>query len=274
MYKSLTDEQEERWEKYKNRARSWSQTKQYMTCPYQFLLSRIVRAPEMRGAWLEQGVAVHAVIEEYEKSERSLTDSQARSMYQDRYSSMINASLAVTSDPDMWFSSGPYRGLPQDIERRYRVGADQVSAYLEWSRNSNETKILHNFVELRFVLDLDGVEVLGFIDQVVNHVKKGPGVRDIKTGQKPTEHGQLELYALAVKELHDVEAEWGDYWLGKTGKTSRSIPLDTGPSQRSHFVEWFAKMDAGVKAGDFLPKPGDACERCPVQLSCAYRAGS
>jgi hypothetical protein len=271
LKESLTTEEEERFERYRNQRRSYSQTRQWHECGHQFFLSRIKRVPEMRGAWLEQGVAVHAVIEAYEKSERSLTDSQARSMYQDRYSTMVNESLARQPDPDMWFSSGPYKGLPNDIERRYLVGADQVSAYLVWSQANNDQKILHNSVELMFVLDLDGVEVLGYIDQVVDHPKKGPGIRDVKTGQKPTEHKQLELYGLAVNELHDWGVEWGDYWLGKTGRLSRPVNIST---ERSHFVEWFAKMDAGVKAGDFLPNPGDACARCPVQLSCDYRANA
>lgn len=269
MTDELTDEQYKRWDGYRNRARSFSQTKQYKQCGHQFLLSRIKRAPEMRGAWLEQGVAVHAVVEEYEKSGRSLTDSQARSMYQDRYSTMVNQSLSVQPDPDMWFSSGPYKGLPVDIERRYKVGQDQVSAYIEFCHSNPDQVVQTNSVEMRFDLDLDGVKVMGFIDQVVDHPKKGKVVRDVKTGLKPTEHSQLELYGLALRETKDMEVKWGDYWLGKTGRTSRMIELS---SQRSHFVEWFATMDAGVKAGDFPPNPGEGCARCPVQLSCEYRS--
>jgi RecB family exonuclease len=264
----LNDEEQKRWESYKTRARSYSQTKQYTDCSYQFYLTRIKRVPEMRGAWLEQGVAVHAVIEEFEKGGRKMTDAQVRSMYQDRYSGMINASLEKQSNPDMWFNSGPYKGLPNDIERRYEVGQDQVSSYLRWTEDHPEQRIWGDAVELKFVLNLDGVNVLGFIDQVVDHDKKGRGVRDVKTGLKPSEHKQLELYALAVNELHDADIEWGDYWLGKTGRTSRSVRMTP---DRQHFVEWFAKMDAGVKAGEFQPNPGESCARCPVQLSCKYK---
>lgn len=265
----MNDEEQKRWETYKTRPRSYSQTRQYHECGYQFFLARIKRAPEMRGAWLEQGVAVHAVVEEYEKSGRSMTDSQARSMYQERYANMINASLAKQPDPDMWFNSGPYKGLPNDIERRYLVGEEQVSSYLRWTQDHPEQRIWKNSVEIRFDLSLDGVNVLGFIDQIVEHDSKGPGVRDVKTGQKPSEHKQLELYALAMNELHDAGIEWGDYWLGKTGRTSRSVQLNP---DRSQFVEWFATMDAGVKAGEFQPNPGEACARCPVQLSCQYKS--
>lgn len=233
----------------------------------------------MRGAWLEQGVAVHAVIEEYEKSNRTLSEAQAKALYQDRYSAMVNESLKLQPDPEMWFNSGPYRGLPTDIERRYKVGQDQVAAYIAWSQDRNDESIWRNGVELKFVLRLEEVEVIGFIDLVIEHLKKGIGIRDVKTGQKPTEHEQLELYGLAIEELYDVEVPWGDYWLSpppprgqfkRKGHTTRAVSLPSA-KKKQHFVEWFATMDAGVKSGDFRPTPGKNCERCPVQLSCEYR---
>lgn len=264
----LNDEQQQRLETYKTRPRSYSQTRQWHECGYGFLLARIVRAPEMRGAWLEQGVSVHEVVEAYEKSGRSMTDSQVRSMYRERYSTMVNKSLSVQPKPDMWFSSGPYKGLPSDIERRYKVGQDQVSAYLAFCESNPKQQVWNNSVERKFEIDLDGVTVIGFIDLLIDHPKYETVVRDVKTGQKPDEHSQLNLYKLAVNETLDLDVGWGDYWLGKTGRTSRMIKLSM---ERSHFVEWFATMDAGVKAGEFRPNPGAACERCPVQLTCQYK---
>ncbi|WP_406379105.1 PD-(D/E)XK nuclease family protein [Streptomyces sp. NBC_00197] len=265
----LTDDEQKRYDSYVNRARSYSQTRQWYECGHAFLLARIKRVPEVRGAWLEQGVAVHAVIEDFEKGGRKLSEDQLRTKYQERYSGMINASLDKQPNPDMWFNSGPYKGLPNDIERRYQVGQEQVASYLRWTQDHPEQRIWKDAVEIRFDLELEGVTVLGYIDQVVTHEKKkGQGVRDVKTGLKPTEHTQLELYTLALNELYDAGVEWGDYWLGKTGRTSRPIPMSP---DRSKFIEWFGKMDAGVKAGDFRPNPGESCARCPVQMSCEYR---
>ncbi|KPI24620.1 hypothetical protein OV320_7825 [Actinobacteria bacterium OV320] len=266
----LTDDEQKRYESYRSRARSYSQTRQWWECGYGFLLARVKRVPEIRGAWLEQGVAVHAVVEDFENSGRTLTEEVLRTKYQDAYSAMINKSLEKQPNPDMWFNSGPYKGLPQDIERRFKVGQEQVTSYLRWTEDQPEQTIWNGSVEIKFELSLGEVNVLGYIDQIVNHPKKkGPGVRDVKTGLKPTEHTQLELYALAMNELHDAGVEWGDYWLGKTGRTSRSIPLNP---DRDKLVEWFGKMDEGVKAGEFRPNPGEACARCPVQMSCDYKS--
>ena len=45
--------------------RSYSQLSQYLDCPRQYQLSRIVKVPRLPGWWFPGGTAVHAVIERY-----------------------------------------------------------------------------------------------------------------------------------------------------------------------------------------------------------------
>ncbi|MEW1546894.1 RecB family exonuclease [Streptomyces tsukubensis] len=269
----MTATLEERADAYRTRPRSVSQVKQYEQCPYGFYLARIAREPELQAAWLAQGVAVHAAAEEWERSGRTMSVDQAQAVYGGVYTRMANQALEAEPGEDGWQASGPYLGFT-DLERRWHLGREQVAKYVAWyEKHPDETvwKAADGVpaIEQRFDIEVDGVKVIGYIDQVIEHPKRGPVVRDIKTGVLPAmaDTFQLDTYALALKQAHGLECETGDYWSGKTGAPSRARKL----GGTAEVVNRVKEMDEGVKRGDFTPKPSpESCARCPVRRSCRF----
>ncbi|MEU5299753.1 RecB family exonuclease [Streptomyces noursei] len=264
---------EDRAEAYKMKPRSVSQVRQYEQCPYAYYLARIAREPELQAAWLAQGVAVHAAAEEWEKSERTMPLTEVQAVFGRVYTRMANEALTREPAEENWQASGQYAGFI-DLERRWHLGREQCEKYVNWYKKNPAEAIWKSpdgvpAIEQRFDIELDGVKVIGFMDQVIDHPKHGPLVRDIKTGVIPKmdDSFQLETYALALGQTHDVECVAGDYWSGKTGRPSRVRNL----VGRAAVEDRFKRMDEGVKAGAFTPRPApETCSRCPVQRSCAF----
>lgn len=265
---------EERAEGYKTKARSVSQVKQYMQCPYAFYLTRIAREPELQAAWLPMGVAVHAAAEKWEKSGRTLSLGDTQQEFVNVYTRMANESLEREPEEEGWQASGPYKGFA-DLDRRYLVGLDQVAKYIDWYKKSPDERVWVDpvnsmpAIEKRFDITLDGVPVIGFIDLVVKHPKHDVLVRDNKTGALPKmgDNFQLDVYALAINRMYGADCTAGDFWAGKTGRPSRVRKLEVNEEQ---ITEVFVTADQRIKAGDYRPNPGENCERCPVQRSCDY----
>lgn len=256
--------------------RSVSQLKQYEQCPWAYKLARVDKVWERPAAWLSHGTAVHSAVEEYEKSGRELPLEKALDVFREEYAKGINEACQLTPNFNYWFSSGRYRGL-EDTERRYDVGLEMVIRYYEWAAKHPEESVWAApdgvpAVEQEFNIDLDGVRVRGFIDQVIVVVRKDGRievrVRDVKTGAMPGDAFQLKTYAVAVYDQYGEEISAGDYWMGKTGKATRPYNLTT--VSRQEVVDRFHAVDEGIKAERWDPKPGDHCARCPVATSCEF----
>lgn len=256
--------------------RSWSQLSDYEKCPYSYYLKRVEKVWTRPAAWLPMGTAVHEAGEAWENSGRTMPLNEAVQVAKDSYVKEMNRYLEKTPDPARWSTSGPYKG-PEDIERRYGLLTEHVANYVRYySQDHPEilpveltaedgTKL--RAIELPFVLDLDGVEVRGFIDKV-EEFKGKPRVVDLKTGASaPKEPDQLKVYALAMED-HGLQIESGAYFLTKRGTPTR--PYDLTKVTRQDMVNRFHAADAGIREERWLPIVGDHCGRCDVNASCEF----
>lgn len=284
----MSDSPADRLEKAKTGPRSVSQVNQYLKCGYSWYLERVLRAWQKPAAWLAQGTAMHKAGEEYERSERSLTTEETREVFRESYAEEIERYAKETPNLDYWFSSGPYRG-PEDIERRFHIGLGQVDRYVDYYEREAPNEVIwitpdgEPAIELGFDIDLDGVKVRGFIDQVVtkpgypafNDAEGHVRVRDLKSGNQPGDTLQLKVYAVAIEELYDVPVAVGDYWMGpnKRRKGGPTKPYDLTTVSRQQVVDKFHEVDAGIKAERFDPDPDpDKCRFCSVQTACRFSA--
>ena len=255
--------------------RSVSQLTDYQKCPYLYYKRRIERVWQRPAAWLPQGSAVHEAAEEFEKSGRSLSTDQAQEVFRESYAKEVGRYCETTPNLDYWFASGPYKG-EQDIERRFGLGLEQVSKYVDYYTEAHPEEVIwitpegEPAIELGFDIDLDGVQVRGFIDQVIEHPEYGVHVRDIKTGNQPGNDFQLAVYAVAINDMYGTEITTGDYWMGRQGKPTKEVyKLDYWT--REKVSEEFHAVDEGIRAGNFPASPEDSkCRFCPVSASCAF----
>lgn len=262
----------------KEQPRSVSQALQYEKCPYAYYLGRVElddrgdRIWDRPAAWLPMGTAVHAAAEAYERSGRTMTVDAAQAVYRDSYVSETNELLS-TSTMDYWFASGPYGG-EADIERRFGIGLAQTEKYVDYySATGKGSKdvvwVADNGtpgIELGFEVDLDGVKVRGFIDTVFTEV-----VNDNKTGAHPGDEFQLKTYRIALQEQYDLTIDYGQFWMGRTGKPTK--PVDLSGTSRSEISDAYHRMDENVKAERFDPKPDpEKCGRCGFNSYCPFVA--
>lgn len=255
--------------------RSVSQLQSYERCPYAYYLARVQKVWQRPAAWLAQGSAVHEAVEAWEKSGRRMTLEDAQDVYRESYQTHINASCEKTPNFEFWFRSGPYDG-EADTLRRFGLGLEQVERYIRWAEKhpdevpwkSEDDETLG--VELPFDIDLDGVPIRGFIDQVIpNGCGDEVIVRDLKTGNQPGDDFQLGVYAVALSEQYGLFAPTGDYWMGKSGKPT--YPYDLSEWTRERVSEKFRELEDNISAERFDPKPDPrTCAFCDVASSCEF----
>lgn len=251
--------------------RSVSQRNTYVRCAYKYKLSRLDKVWSRPASWLSQGLAVHAAMEAWELSDRKLSFDELLDVYRAEFTKSIEEQAIDTPNFEYWFGSGPY-GPEQDIERRWDVGQQQLKALVGYSLAHPEVRVWttpdgEKAVELEFFVEMGGVMVKGFIDQIVE-TPDGLIVRDIKTGAKPGDAFQLAVYSEAMRIKYGVEINRGDYFMGKTGKPTRHIPITAEDRADVHLA--FAELEENLNAGKFPPNPGSICRMCDVATSCEF----
>lgn len=254
---------------------SVSQYKQYERCPMAWYLSRVEKAWQRPAAWLPQGSAVHEAGEAWERSGRTMTLEEMQQVYTESYDNHVNTYCDVTPNLEWWFWSGPYNG-EADINRRYDLGLQQCGRMLDWyGKHQDEVVWIAPDgtpgIELGFDIDLDGIEIRGFIDLIMSNLCGDEiYVRDNKTGNKPGDDFQLGVYKVAMEVTHGAYAPTGDYWMGKTGKPTK--PYDLTDWTRETVRDKFVELQDNINAGNFPPDPEPSkCRFCDVSYSCQYR---
>ncbi|MFE0773900.1 PD-(D/E)XK nuclease family protein [Streptomyces sp. NPDC058861] len=251
--------------------RSVSQTQQYEDCAWRFYLQRVERVVPRPAAWGHHGTAFHSAAEDFELSGRTMGAEEVVQRFSDLYSDLVNKSLDQEPDTGRWLSAGRVSG-GEDIERRYVLGQEQTARYVEWAKEAGPdiwlTPANKPAVELYFMVEIGGVSVRGYIDQLTVEPDDSLRVRDLKTGTMKSRF-QLETYKVAVEKSFNVPVNKGDWYLAKNGGLSRTVKLDQVTDEQ--VGDRFAAMDAGVKRGDFPARPDFHCRFCDVSHACSFK---
>ncbi|GIJ38479.1 hypothetical protein Vwe01_18040 [Micromonospora andamanensis] len=249
--------------------RSVSQLSTFSKCGEQYRLERIARAPTRPAAWFHQGTAFHLAVETWERNSRQDFPGDITDLYLWEYDRLIAADREREPNPARWLTGGRTKA-EDDISRRRERGAAQVEGYMDWAlRNSGRVFWGPDgpAVEVEFRLNLDGVEVVGFIDQLWQYGSGAVGPRDLKTGSKlPDWPLQLGVYRIAVEELFGFLPRWGDFYMAKNNAPEK--PVDLSRFTREWVTRQFHMLEDGIQAGAFLPNPGDSCRTCGVAEFC------
>lgn len=253
--------------------RSVSQVDQYEKCAWQFYLQRVERVVPRPAAWSFQGTAFHSAAEELEKSGRAKSEEEMVQLFSDQYSALVNKAMDQEPDLSRWMTANK-KSAGQDIEDRYTLGQNQVRDYVKWSKeNKPVISRVRDFkgevklgLELYFNVNLGGVQVRGYIDQLLDEDDDTDRVRDLKTGSTKSLF-QLQTYKFGVEKSFGRTVNKGDWYFGKEGRLSK--PVDLSEVTEEQVAERYVTMDQGVKAGNFPAKPGFHCNFCDVSHACS-----
>ncbi|WP_371665999.1 PD-(D/E)XK nuclease family protein [Streptomyces sp. NBC_01241] len=261
-----------------NQPRSVSQTEQYLDkCAWQYKLKRIDRVAARPAAWSHQGTAFHSAAEALERSDRTMTEEEAVQLFSDQYSALVNKSMSQEPNLDWWMTANQ-KPAGQDIEDRYTLGQQQVRDYVKWSKENQPSFVVVKNdkgeekmgLELYFKVELGGVAVRGYIDQLPLEPDGSTRVRDLKTGSTKSKF-QLETYKVATEKQWGLKVNKGDWYLGKTGKLSPVKGVDLSKVTEEEVAAKYVEMDQGVKAGNYLANPSSwNCNFCDVSHACSF----
>lgn len=252
--------------------RSASQLESFLRCPEAYRLERIAKAPQNQAAWLTQGIAFHDCIEKWERTGRIFPLEEVLKWFDAAWDKTLGEQLDKAPDVRWWLTGG--RKDPQkDIDDRYNLGREQVKGYIEYALATADQWWIYQpapdmyAVEVEFDLMLNGVRVVGYIDQLVEWASGQITVRDLKTGTKiPATPRQLGIYRIAAKHTLDLDIDWGDFYMCKNNAPTKPYALDKYTPER--VGRWFRNLDAAVTDGLYTPNPGDHCRICAVERFC------
>lgn len=257
--------------------RSVSQLLSYASCSEKYRLERIARVPQRPAAWTIGGNAVHTGIEEWEKSDRTLTADQVEDIVITDYRNRANK-LIEEWEPSYWMTGGRKKG-EDDLSDREDKAVLQVRDYMVWATSQEHLWCVEDS-EVEFNLEFGGVVVRGYIDQIVRRVDGSLLVRDLKSGNKvPGSPIQLAVYAHAVQDLYKEPVGGGEFamLMNPSGRSAASqtvklieFDLTENPTFKRGFLDqFFSDLERGIQGQVFLPNADDSCTRiCSVSQYC------
>ncbi|MFE1095857.1 RecB family exonuclease [Streptomyces smyrnaeus] len=254
--------------------RSVSQFTSYAQCSERYRLERLDNVPQRPAGWTLQGLAVHEAVETWEKGLRQDPQSVIIETYETAWHSHLDRLLKDEPNTDRWLTGNVRVKGQTDIDRRYERGKKQLADYIADAESSEweiwETPDFDLAIELPFRLDLNGVEVVGYIDQIREYPDGSLELVDLKTGTKiPEWDFQLGVYRLAVLESYGVRADSGSFYMLKDNRYTPRTDLTR--YTRDRLSVWFDSLNRGVEGAVFMPNVGDHCRMCGVWDYCSAK---
>lgn len=265
--------------------RSWSQVHTYQSCPKQYQLSRIMRAPETPAWYLAGGSALHTVIEHinhriHNGEHPEGDDLQAE--WEQALDEQILRLVTETGVPaDEWRRGGRVTKDKPNKEDGVWWRSDgyrQIRGYIDWILQAYDdgvriyTDKAGPWIERGVNVSVGNVPVKMFLDLVVELPGGELMVIDHKSGSRLPLPGQLRLYAYGMAAAGVKRPALGAYYMTRTGELSApwSLPADYDPV----LDDLFSNVDASIRAQVFPPHLGSHCGACGVAKFCAAYGGA
>jgi hypothetical protein len=265
--------------------RSYSQVSQLRRCGWQYKLERLDRVPSRPSVPAVAGKIFHTISEEidrwlYENNQHhnfKSPDAGLHDVAKWKLNDLRSTEIAKEADhtgfgPETWRHFGK-----QDLDWFLDTGIPQmIDAYIGWRVENPHLKLaeLPGFgpaIEVPFNYYINGTLVHGWIDRVFTSDDGGFYPLDLKSGKKPATDEQLGLYGQALKAGVGWEPTWGYYLYDlKSGVAKQTPPLNIAHWTPEKLAQVYESSDRAIKAGLFIPHPGDSCFVCSVSDSCEF----
>ena len=224
----------------------------YKSCPMKYLLQQVWGIRGGPQAAMVFGNVMHTTIREFVSEVRK----QRRVPFEE---------VAAAFDRE-WSAVG-YQDDYQEEEYR-KAGREQLHAFCE-SYSRAPADVLHQ--EKAFELPLDpNVVILGRMDQINRLGGREVEIVDYKTGnpkraKQADQSLQLSLYALAIREVLDLEPERLVFY---NLTTNEAVVTTRDAKALKKAEESVAEAADLIRAGEFPAKPGFICRYCDYRPIC------
>ena len=232
-----------------------SQASIYERCPRRYALSRRLRLSDEETVYARFGSLIHEGLEAVETVALGRGESRA---------SLEEAVLEL----DLRLPSYDF-GPPAATEAWRERGVSCLTRlYSHWPGEPAKPISLER--ELR--LELEGTKWLGFADRIEELSDGSLRIVDYKTSKRAAPVSELSLqlgfYLLAASEDPQLgpSVKTAEAWYPLAGDkvTVRQFPAAELEDVRARLIE----IAAGIQSENWVPRPHEGCERCPVRILC------
>ena len=249
----------------------------WLSCGWQFYLSRIQHVPEQPSYWLAGGKAVHEATEYYDRmfhntDQQSAFNSRAafEANWEINYKSADNGmewragGRATKANPNKedatwWLENGPKM---VDFWTQFRQDSGFNMYQLPDGSEAIETELNQ---------EVGGVPLKAFLDRLMVAPTGELIVVDIKTSSRePASLTQLGIYAILVEKTLGVRPSLGSYFMARTGELTAPQSLDRYTEAR--LGSWAKGFELAMENKIFIPQVSTMCGTCSVNAAC-YAVG-
>ena len=247
----------------------------WLSCGWQFYLSRIQKVPEAPSYWLAGGKSVHESTELFDRLyygtekifdpttafneawERNFKDADNGMEW--RAGGRATKAYPNKEDASWWLEAGPKM---VDFWTQFR----NDSGFTMWQTPDGQPAI-----ETELNQEVGGVPIKAFLDRLMVAPTGELVIVDIKTSSKePASLTQLGIYAILVEKTFGVRPSLGSYFMARTGELTQPQNLDRYTEAR--LGSWAKGFELAIENKIFIPSVGFMCGTCSVNNAC-YAVG-
>ncbi|KAF1319904.1 hypothetical protein FI667_g12790, partial [Globisporangium splendens] len=271
--------------KYEPSHLSYTQISEYLRCPQRYFLGRVMKLPTEASAAMVYGRALHEAVASFAsdlQNQKKNVGDQGTDFDEELIQEARERAQGVFAES--WETGGVFASTEQE---RYLFEQGKRALEVFCSQHADRN-VLH--VELPFEVYVPEAKVhLRGVWDRIDHTVKGPIIKEFKSNMSGSERNvsklaadslQLKLYMHAFQSVfgstphgamlemigdESNSAEQGQYQVGY-------VPFT--PEATSEALEAIQSVAAGLREGDFTPKPSYMeCAFCPFASS-VCRAGN
>jgi len=245
---------------------SYSQWRQYSSCPRSWFLGRLKGAEEKQSWYIPIGTVVHEAVEAHLKGEPY--------EIKPKFYSLIEAQMRIEPDLSAWLAGGPADAPITHDKALQRA----VECYEKACQYLGEVDVWEVEYDASGRLPGLEVEVKAFIDILGEHKKHGPVIWDWKTGSTKPDNFQLETYNALLDNSPFKQAEYS-----VTGWKGRYVMLAPGAPVTRHIEFKLTPEEVGkkyqevydqMKAKIYKANAGFDCRFCFQAENCLVNKGA
>jgi len=123
-------------------------------------------------------------------------------------------------------------------------------------------------IEYQVSYRIGSVEVLSYIDRIMQDADGNIGTVDIKTGARKQRTAQLPTYILGLQKV-GVPATWGSLYYARKGEHEKPRFFTAWNENRLSYL--YEQAEAMRAQGFYLPSPSEDCSWCSVRDHCDFK---
>jgi putative RecB family exonuclease len=249
----------------------------WLSCGWQFYLSRIQHVPEQPSYWLAGGKAVHEATELYDRLYHG-TDQQDTFSSRGAFESNWELNYKGADNGMVWRAGGrATKANPNKEDAAWWLenGPKMVDFWTQFRQDSGFNMYQlpdgSEAIETELNQEVGGVPLKAFLDRLMVAPTGELIVVDIKTSSRePASLTQLGIYAILVEKTLGVRPTLGSYFMARTGELTAPQSLDRYTEAR--LGSWAKGFELAMENKIFIPQVSTMCGTCSVNAAC-YAVG-